>query len=181
MRTPYGGYRYWDLKECLSKEKILPITEDVKENLNFLLGIRHEIEHQMTRREFDEYISGKLQACAMNFDYYLSKLFGSKYSISDQLALVIQFSPLTVEQKETLKSTEHLLTNVRNFVTKFEDKLSENTLQSNHYAYKVVFQPYLVNRPGQADQIIKFTKPESSESDNPEYSYALIKETEKII
>ena len=91
-KTKYGAYKYWELERCLNDNNC-PLDGNTKNNLKFLIGIRHEIEHQMTNK-IDEYISAKLQACAINYDYYIKKLFGDKYAINDSLALTIQFSPL---------------------------------------------------------------------------------------
>ena len=93
-----------------------------KTNLRFLIGVRHEIEHQMTDK-IDEFLSAKLQACALNFDYYICKLFGDKYNLSKELSLAIQFSPLTPEQRDTLHDNSHITSNVKNFVVDFEDVL----------------------------------------------------------
>jgi hypothetical protein len=69
---------------------VRPLDGDTITNLRFLIGVRHEIEHQMTDK-IDEYLSAKLQACALNFDYYICKLFGDKYNLSNELSLAIQF------------------------------------------------------------------------------------------
>ena len=127
----------------------------------------------------DEYLSAKLQACAINFDYYIGLLFGEKYRISDQLALSIQFSPLTHRQREMLQDNEHITTNVRNFVVEFEDTLSDEELSSPRYAYRVLFTPLLANRKGQADEVVEFIKSDSPIANQLNKSYAVLKETEK--
>lgn len=76
-RTKKGAYKHWELERCLD-EKECPLDSDTKNNLKFLIGIRHEIEHQMTNH-IDEFLSAKLQACAINYDFYLCKLFGKGY------------------------------------------------------------------------------------------------------
>jgi len=58
--------RHWSLEECL-EEASSPISEPVKKNLLFLIGIRHEIEHQMTTR-IDDQLSAKFMASALNFN-----------------------------------------------------------------------------------------------------------------
>ena len=69
-RTKKGGpYRYWELRACLERDES-PIDPDTTNNLLFLIGLRHEIEHQMTR-SLDNYLSGHYQACALNFNRYM--------------------------------------------------------------------------------------------------------------
>ena len=46
-RTKYGAYKNWELERCLNEKKC-PLDKNVSANLKFLIGIRHEIEHQMT-------------------------------------------------------------------------------------------------------------------------------------
>ena len=46
-KTKYGAYKHWELERCLT-EKDCPLDGDSITNLRFLIGIRHEIEHQMT-------------------------------------------------------------------------------------------------------------------------------------
>lgn len=99
-RTKYGAYKYWELEKCLSNENC-PLDEGTKKNLLFLIGIRHEIEHQLTHK-IDEYISAKLQACVQDYEHWLRVLFGDRYSIADRLAIAIQFSPLAPDQEKAL-------------------------------------------------------------------------------
>ncbi len=176
-KTKYGAFKHWELERCLNDDNC-PLDKETCTNLRFLIGIRHEIEHQMTYK-IDELLSAKLQACAINFDYYITNLFGSKYSISKDLALAIQFSPVSPEQQNNLQDNPHITTNVRNFIVEFEDFLSEEYLRSSRYAYRVLFVPVNANRRGQADQVIEFIKHDSPLAEGIEKKYALIKETEK--
>ena len=72
-RTKNGAYKFWELERCLNDESS-PLDKDTSNNLRFLIGIRHEIEHQMTTR-IDDILSAKFQACCLNYDEYLRKLF----------------------------------------------------------------------------------------------------------
>lgn len=176
-KTKYGAYKHWELERCLSEDKC-PLDRDTITNLRFLIGVRHEIEHQMTDK-IDEFLSAKLQACALNFDFYICKLFGDKYNLSKELSLAIQFSPITPEQQNTLHENSHITSNVKNFVVDFEDVLSDEALMSSRYAYRVLFVPINAKRKGQADQVVEFIKSDSPLADGIEKTYALLKETEK--
>ena len=122
-KTKYGAYKHWELERCLN-DAACPLDFETATNLRFLIGVRHEIEHQMTDK-IDEFLSAKLQACAINFDYYICKLFGEKYNLSKELSLAIQFSPLSPEQRDNLQDNVHITTNIRNFVVDFENVLSD--------------------------------------------------------
>lgn len=131
-KTKYGAYKHWELERCLN-DSSCPLDFETATNLRFLIEIRHEIEHQMTDK-IDEFLSAKLQACAINFDFYICKLLGSKYNLSKELSLAIQFSPLSPEQWDNLHDNLHITTNIKNFVADFENVLSDEALRSSRYA-----------------------------------------------
>ena len=176
-KTKYGAYKHWELERCLN-DAACPLDSETATNLRFLIGVRHEIEHQMTDK-IDEFLSAKLQACAINFDYYICKLFGEKYNLSKELSLAIQFSPLSPEQRDNLQDNVHITTNVRNFVVDFENVLSDEALRSSRYAYRILFVHINAKRQGQADQVVEFVKSDSPLAEGLEKAYAVIKETEK--
>ena len=177
-KTKYGAYKHWELERCLNN-KANPIDDESTNNLKFLIGIRHEIEHQMTN-QIDDSISAKIQACSINYNYYIKTLFGEEYGLDNQLSLAIQFSPITPEQKDTMLNNHKMISNVKSFISEFEESLSDNDVGSARYAYRLLFTPLTANRKGQADQVIEFIKSgtEGSESLNKAYTY--IKETEKV-
>ena len=72
-RTKKGAYKYWELERCLNDSNS-PIDKDTANNLRFLIGLRHEIEHQMTT-QIDDLLSARFQACCLNYNHYLKTLF----------------------------------------------------------------------------------------------------------
>lgn len=66
-KTKHGAYKHWELERCLDCQDS-PIDSITASNLKFLIGIRHEIEHQMTKK-IDASISAKLQACSINYNF----------------------------------------------------------------------------------------------------------------
>ena len=67
--TKRGAYKYWELERCLDDGQC-PIDGIAKNNLKFIIGLRHEIEHQMTTR-IDDYLSARFQACCLNYNHYI--------------------------------------------------------------------------------------------------------------
>src|SRR5690606_26706574 len=65
QKTKEGADKYWELGHCLKQGKC-PAKGGVAKNLEFLIEIRHEIEHRSTSR-IDDALGAKLQACALNF------------------------------------------------------------------------------------------------------------------
>ncbi|WP_314885322.1 DUF3644 domain-containing protein [Psychrobacter immobilis] len=56
-RTKHGAYKHWELERCLDNSSS-PIDRESALNLKFLIGLRHEIEHQMTSR-IDDSLSAR--------------------------------------------------------------------------------------------------------------------------
>ncbi len=174
-KTKSGAKKHWELERCINFDKC-PLDSGTKLNLQFLIGIRHEIEHQKTSN-IDEFVSAKIQACAMNYDYYIQQFFGEKNGVSKELCLSIQFSALSPEQEEQLRDNQKLTSNIKNFITSFENDLSENDVENPRYAYRLFYIPTNAKRAGQADRVAEFVRLDSESAG--EVERILIKETEK--
>lgn len=176
-RTSKGAYKHWELERCLN-DAACPLDKEVTLNLRFLIGLRHEIEHQMTTR-IDDLLSARFQACCLNYNETIRKLFGEKYSIDQHLAFSLQFSALQDEQIEQLSARKDLPKNIATFIEGYDGSLSEDEFNNSKYSYRVIFVPKLVNRKGQADKVIEFIKPDSEHAKELNITYATIKETER--
>ena len=176
-KTKHGAYKHWELERCLNDQQC-PVDDDAIRNLKFLIGLRHEVEHQMTSC-IDEFLSAKLQACCINYNAYIKQFFGDKYGVDNELALSIQFSPITPEQQGLLIDNYTLSDNVKNYIVSYEKDLTPEQITNSRYAYRIVFVPINVNKMGQADRVVEFVKPDSPLAEGLNKEYALIKETEK--
>lgn len=176
-KTKSGAHKHWELERCLSDARS-PIDRDSSNNLRFLIGVRHEVEHQMTSR-LDPSLSAKFQACCLNYNTYVKKLFGDKHGIDKHLSLSLQFSSIGQEQAETLPSSETMPSRIKSFIEGFEGKLSDEEYNSPKFAYRVLFVAKTANRPGQADEVIEFIKPGTEFADDVNRKYTLLKETER--
>lgn len=176
-RTKYGAYKYWELERCLN-EDTSPIDRDAANNLRFLIGLRHEIEHQMTR-SLDNFLSGRYQACAINYNDYLKKLFGKRFGIDEQLTYTIQFIHLTEEQVGGAKPDAAIPERLRAYIGEFDGQLSHDEYNSERYSFRLLFKRKLVNRPGQADKVIEFIAPDSDLAKAIDKEYWVKKEVER--
>ena len=127
-KTKHGASKYWELERCLN-ETNCPIDKDTANNLRFLIGLRHEIEHQMTTR-IDDILSAKFQACCLNYNDYIKKLFDPNLGIERHLSFSLQFSTINTEQKEMLEEYPDLPANIQSFIKNFDEKLSEEEFGS---------------------------------------------------
>jgi hypothetical protein len=176
-RTRHGAYKYWELERCLNDPKS-PIDKSSANNLRFLIGLRHEIEHQMTRA-LDSSLSGRYQACALNFNRYIKSLFGKKYGLDEQLTYSIQFSELSEEQITGPKPEAEIPPRVRAFIAQFDSNLTDEEFNDPRFAYRLIFTRKLVNHKGQADRVIEFIDPKSALGKEIEKHFVVTRETEK--
>ena len=176
-RTKHGAYKYWELERCLN-ESLCPLDRDTANNLRFLLGLRHEIEHQMTK-SLDAYLSGRYQACALNYNQYLKSLFGKQLGIDHQLAYSIQFLELTDQQVSRAKQDASIPERLRSFIAEFDGALTHDEYNDSRYSYRLVFKQKLVNRPGQADRVVEFIDPKSDLAKAIDKEFWVKKEVER--
>jgi hypothetical protein len=176
-KTKAGAYKHWELERCLNTEDS-PIDKDTANNLRFLIGLRHEIEHQMTDK-IDDYLSARFQACCLNFNHYVKKLFGNDKGIDKYLAFSLQFSSMNEEQVDILASDTEIPENIQKFIEGFDGALSDLEYNSPQFAYRVLFIAKTANNKGQADKVIEFIKPDSPLAKDVNITYTLTKESEK--
>lgn len=176
-RTKRGAFKYWELERCLNTNDS-PIDNVTSSNLRFLIGLRHEIEHQMTNK-IDDYLSARFQSCCLNYNLYIRKLFGEKYAIDKHLSISLQFSTIDDEQKNTLKEFTDLPKNIASYINNFDDQLSDELYNDIRFSYRVLYVPKSANRKGQADKVIEFIPADSPEAKGLNKEYVLIKEKER--
>lgn len=176
-KTKNGADKYWELERCLDYSDC-PIDKITKENLKFLIGLRHEIEHQMTTR-IDDYLSARFQACCLNFNHYIKQLFGPDMGIDKHLSFSLQFSSISEPEVKQLQQYSDLPCNISSYISNFDDSITEEEFNDPRYAYRVLYIPKTVNRKGQADKVIEFIPANSPEAKGLNKELLLIKEKEK--
>lgn len=176
-RTKNGAYKYWELERCLNDNQT-PVDKNTTNNLKFLIGLRHEIEHQMTL-SLDEYLSGRYQACILNYNKYIKSLFGNKQGLDEFLSYSLQFIELSEEQLQGAKTEAEIPKRLKAYIVEFDDALDHDEYNSPNYSYRLLFKKKLVNRPGQADKVVEFIDPKSDLAKAIDKEYWVKKEVEK--
>jgi hypothetical protein len=176
-KTKKGAFKYWELERCLD-DNDCPIDNITKANLKFLIGLRHEIEHQMTTK-IDEYLSARFQACCLNYNDFIKQLFGDSYGIDKHLSVSLQFSTIKEEHANQLRKFTDLPPNIASYINDFDNELTEEDYNNIRYSYRVLYVPKAVNRKGQADKVIEFIPANSPEAEGLNKEYVLVKEREK--
>ncbi|MDE0147346.1 MAG: DUF3644 domain-containing protein [Rhodospirillaceae bacterium] len=173
--TNCGAERYWDLSRCLRADAC-PLEKGIKRNLEFLIEIRHEIEHRSTNR-IDEAISAKLQACCLNFNNSIKRLFGQEYGLEKRLPIALQFVTFSSEQAGVIIGARHLPEHIETMINKFHESMTLEEQIDPSFAYRVAFVQKSANRVSSSDMAIEFVKPGSEEE--AEINRVLLKEVEK--
>jgi len=176
-KTKRGAFKYWELERCLN-DKSCPIDNIPKANLLFLIGLRHEIEHQMTTR-IDDFLSARFQACCLNYNHYIKKLFGDEFGIDKHLSFSLQFSSISDEHAKQLNEFSELPQNIGSFINDFDNSVSDEEFNNPQYSYRVLYVPKTANRKGQADKVIEFIPASSPEAQGLNKEYVLIKDRER--
>jgi len=175
--TKHGAQKYWELERCLNDDES-PIDKIVVSNLKFLIGLRHEIEHQMTTK-IDDLLSARFQACCLNYNTYLKEFFPKQSGIEKYLSFSLQFSSLSEKQVDQLVDYEGLPENISAYIQKFDQELPEKDFNDSRFSYRVLFVPKTVNRKGQADKVIEFIPADSEIAKEMNKEYILVKDREK--
>jgi hypothetical protein len=177
-KTKRGAFKYWELERCLDDSKC-PIDKVVISNLKFLIGLRHEIEHQMTTN-LDEYLSARFQACCLNYNTEIKKLFGNRYGIDNHLSFSLQFSSITEDHANQLRPFTDLPAHIYSYINAFDAEIEDTAFNDARYSYRVLYVPKLVNHKGKADKVIEFIKADSPEALLLNKEYVVIKDREKV-
>ena len=176
-KTKRGAFKYWELERCLNDNNC-PIDTIPKSNLKFLIGLRHEIEHQMTTR-LDDYLSARFQACCLNYNYYIKTLFGKEYTIDKYLSFSLQFSSISEEHGKQLNEFSDLPKSIASYINDFDEMISEDDYNNPQYSYRVLYVPKTANTKGQADKVIEFIRADSPEAAGLNKEYRIIRDREK--
>ncbi|MEP3893180.1 MAG: DUF3644 domain-containing protein [Litorimonas sp.] len=174
LRTRHGADKHWELEACLNYENC-PLDEPSVANLRFLIRIRHEIEHQLTR-SIDNAVSAKLQACCLNFDRAIKEIAGAQHGLSQELGLALQFSGIARDQRDLLLENTDLPEHLISAHTEYEDGLTDEMISDKRYSYRVAYIEQVVNSRGKADQVVEFLRPGTEKE---EHVRLALKEVEK--
>lgn len=176
-RTKNGAFKYWELERCLNDDAC-PIDPDAANNLRFLIRLRHEIEHQMTTN-LDNYLSGRYQACALNFNDCIKVLFGDSHGIDRHLMYALQFTELSQAQVSGIRVKPDVPKRLLSFIAEFDGTLSHEEFNNPRFSYRLLFKQRVVGKPNQADRVVEFIDPNSEIAKRIDKEYWVTKEVER--
>lgn len=177
QKTAKGAHKYWELERCINCEHS-PLDKPSAQNLRFLIGIRHEIEHRKTSR-IDDYLSAKFQACCINYNTHIKQIFGDEHSIDRHLSVSLQLSSISEDQADSLRKAEDLPKHIQAYVNEFEMSMTDSEHNDSRFSYGVYFVKRIVNHKGQADRVIEFIPADSEAAKGLNREQVAIREKEK--
>jgi hypothetical protein len=172
--TREGADKYLELGALL-RHNHSPISGGVKQNLEILLEIRHEIEHRSTSR-IDSALSAKLQACCINYNDAIKEWFGRQCGLESRLSIALQFSTFDVGQRLALKKAA-LPAHIETSIDNFEAEMTKDEYRDPAYRYKVAFVPIVKSRESAADSAFEIVKRGSEMAD--EINSVILKEVDR--
>ena len=170
-----GAEAFWDLGKCLRNNKI-PITTGVRQNLELLLEIRHEIEHRSTNR-IDDALGPLMQACCINFNEVIQSWFGPQFGLERRLPIALQFVTFNAAQTAGLKNAADLPPAIATTMDSFHATMSDEELKDPAFSFRIAFVPKIGSKASKSDLAVEFIKPGSDEAEKIN-SY-LLKEIDK--
>lgn len=170
-----GAEAYWELGKCLRNNK-LPIANGVRQNLELLLELRHEIEHRSTDR-IDDALGPLMQACCINFNEAIRSWFGVQFGLERRLPIALQFVTFDAAQAAGLKKATALPAAIASTMDAFHSKMSDDELTDLTFTYRVAFVPKLGSKANKSDIAVEFVKPASEEA--RAINAVLLKEVDK--
>lgn len=175
VQTRQGEDKYWELGHCLRHAR-RPVSPGAALNLEFLLELRHEIEHRSTNR-IDDQVSAKLQACCLNFNDAIKSWFGNRYGLEHRLPIALQFVTFSANQRLALKRASALPPHITTMMDAFHERLDADQQADPAFAYRVAFVPKVGARASSADLAVEFIRAETAEGQ--EINRVLLKEVNR--
>ena len=130
-------------------------------------------------RSLDSCLSGRYQACAINYNEYIKRLFGKKWAIDHFVGFSIQFIEISNEQLLGPNPIAYIPERLKAYIVEFDNALDHDAYNSPKYSYRLLFKKKLVNRPGQADRVVEFIDPNSDIAKTIDKEYWVKKEVER--
>lgn len=146
------------LSQMVEKEDC-PLSEGVRNNLRALKIIRDDVEHKLLGKG-DLKWQGLYQACCLNFDKTLCKLFGDQLTLAGELAFALQFTKMDVDQLGTLNKYE-IPAHIAAIDARLDNALTDEQRANLEYQFRVI---YTLDAASKSRSHFEFVRPDSSAS-----------------
>jgi len=136
-----------------------PLSKGAKDNLTTMKGIRDEVEHLLLGRS-DLKWAPLFQACCLNFEYFIVKLYGERMSLQKELSFALQFTKLDIDQINTFQNFD-IPAQIAALDGRLREGLTEEELADLEYQFRVI---YTLDNASKGKSGIQFIKPGTEEA-----------------
>jgi len=136
-----------------------PLSKGAKDNLSTMKGIRDEVEHLLLRRS-DLKWAPLFQACCLNFETFIVKLWGERLSLQKELSFALQFTKLDIEQINAFQNFD-IPEEVEALDARLRKGMSEEQVADLEYQFRVI---YTLDNASKGKAGIQFIKPGTDEA-----------------
>ncbi len=150
--------RSLSLTQMLARQDC-PLSKGAKDNLTTIKGIRDEVEHLLLGRS-DLKWAPLFQACCLNFETCLVKLYGERLSLQRELSFALQFTKLDIDQINTFQSFD-IPDHIEALDARLREALTEEQLADLEYQFRVI---YTFDNASKGKSGIQFIKPGTEEA-----------------
>ena len=135
-----------------------PISKGIKNNLKAVQDIRDTVEHQLLGKTDAMWFS-LFQACCLNFDKTIRKLFGDELTLAHELSFALQFSNMDFDQMIKLQEYE-IPAHIKALDARLQDGMNKEDLSDREYQFRVI---YTLDSASKSRAHIEFIKPGTAE------------------
>ena len=167
-----GDHKTWELSTCI--KHYTKISEAVKKNIDFFIGIRNKIEHRYAPA-IDIAVFGQCQALLYNFETLLTREYGAYFSLNNTLTIPLQvIMARPAWQMDNMKKYQaRHYKEIREYIEAYHSDLSDEVQASQEYSFRIYLVPKTGNHQTSSDVAIEFLKYDPK---NPEQFQGLEKQ-----
>lgn len=140
------------------KRQDFPLSSGIARNLIALIKIRNDVEHKLLE-DGDVLLLPKFQACCLNFDQAICKLFGEDKSLGKEMSLGLLFSKPNLDQLATVSGYD-IPSNISALNASLDEGLTEDEQNDVEYQFKVI---YTLTAASKSGSHIQFIRPDSED------------------
>jgi hypothetical protein len=149
--------RFLPLSQMLKRDDC-PLSDGIKNNLRSVIILRNEVEHKLLGRSDVKWFD-LFQACCLNFEKVICKLFGDRLTLSHDLSFAIQFTKMNLEQLSALHPYE-IPAHIDAIDARLNEGMTEEQINDLEYRFRVV---YTLVAAAKSRAHIEFISPDSAE------------------
>lgn len=174
-----GDEKAWEISKCIN-EYYGGVTNPIKKNLEFFIGLRNKIEHRYVPA-LDPHVAGECQALLLNFDDLLVESFGEYYALRESIIVPLQTVALRSESQTLAmkKFQGKQYEELKEYIEIFRSELPDTIYQDPKFSFRVYLIPKIGNHASTSDiafEFIKYDPSKPSDNEALQKQVALIRE-----